>query len=205
MFRIKDKNSDIYSCIVQVVTQLIFFKTVPKVLILTNYTASRVCRLIDKDGERKLFISPAISNNSFIETTYLICSLFFKEIGDTIEGWNEYVENSKLKDDYANASQTTPSPSPSINTSTRGSCSDASQLSKKSYGHTPTTTETNVKKLDDSGLDSGIDATFDTPTRDDLYNTLSNWTPLGYGLCGVVDLAVIKVISLILKDLTVLL
>lgn len=148
--------------------------------------------IVDKYGEQKLFISPAISNNSFIETTYLVCSLFLKEIGDTIEGWNEHVENNKLKDDYA---QTTPSPSPSINTSNRGSSGSAtSQLSsKKSQAHTPTTTETKVNKFDDSGLDSGIDATFDTPTRDDLYNTLSNWTPLGYGLCGVVDLAVIKV------------
>lgn len=48
-------------------------------------------------------------------------------------------------------------------------------------------------------LESGIDSTFETLTSNDLLNTIPEWTTLGYGLCALVKLAVIKVKNKIMK------
>lgn len=179
--RLNDTSSDVYSIIAQVNTQLIFSNILPKFIIITNYKALRVCRLIEtkihsidpesklESVERTLFISSSISC-SFIEAVYFVCSLFFKEIGNTIEGWNDYVTINKLNDEALN-SQRIPS---------------LPRHARTSQGR---------HQFDNSDLHSGLDVSLGVLTFDDLLNTISEWTPLGYGLCGVVELAIIKVIK----------
>ena len=133
-------------------------------------------------------------------TVYLVCSLYYKdkEVGDAIPGWNNYIEINLLNNEAAsNSTDTTSSVRDERSTTDAGSLTSSTKTNtNNSSVNQDRTIETKLSKSDDS-IDSGLNTTLNnTLTWDDLFNSISKWKPLGYGLCGVVRLALIKVSSI---------
>lgn len=128
-------------------------------------------------------------------------SIIIKEIGAAIPGWNNYIEINLLNDDAAsNSTDTTSSVRDERSTTDAGGLAHQTSSTKSNTNNSSVNQcrmiETKLSKSDDS-IDSGLNTTLNnTLTWDDLFNSISKWKPLGYGLCGVVRLAFIKVSSI---------
>lgn len=194
--RINDKKSDIYTAIAQIATDLIFSNHNPKVAVLTTYTKSWVVQIYPRSANNILMlVSPMITNVDFFQVIYFVCSLLFEEIRNSIDGWSYYVTNDMVEEQTAN-NKLLKRPGPSNGSNNRSnnqsskkqrpSNSNDSQPSMKTQQST--TVEADLNISDDSGVDDVI-------WPDLLFDSISKWKVIGYGLCGVVCRASIRVLK----------
>lgn len=166
-----------------------------KILILTNYECAWAFKLLDIDGRKVLLKSPMVEKRQFTQLFYFVSSLLFEKIGDTVDGWKEYVETEVLKDDKQNKVLK------QFNQS-------GSNLNNKNFAPLNENTEINGVNQHNNSNQCRNEESYQcvsdcsdvaaltmnsTITWLDLFNTMSNWTVIGFGLCGLVKYAKIKV------------
>lgn len=133
-----------------------------------------------------------ITNDNFFQVVYFVLSLLFEKILNSIEDWSEYVTNDMIKDETDQENKLLKRSLTSNSQSNKHSSkkqkpnnSKNCQQSKKSQRLTTITAD----------LDISDYANKDDLWQDLIYESLSKWEVIGYGLCGVVCLATIRVLK----------
>ena len=116
-----------------------------------------------------------VDKTQFTQLFYFVSSLLSEKIGDTVDGWEEYVKTDMLKDDK------------------KYNQLDLNLNSKNLAQNTEIDDENECRSEESFQCTSDGFKSNSTITWLDLFNTVSDWKVIGFGICGLVKYANIKV------------